>query len=151
MYPMTLDKRIQTDRRKKPTPPISRFTLRGRRFEIRRAEDDRDYYTDRYPYNYLFLILGVVLLSTLDAILTLHLLRGGGVELNPLMSILIEKNASLFMAVKLFMTSICLIFLLVHKNFHVFGNFKIAYFIYSVFLMYILLICYEIYLYVRHL
>lgn len=148
---MNLEKRTQTDRRQKPTSPVSKFTLRGKRTEIRRAEDDRDYYTDRYAYSYLFLVLGVVLFSTLDAILTLHLLKGGGVELNPLMSILINKNASLFMTIKLSMTSICLIFLLVHKNFHVFGNFKIAYFIYTVFLIYVLLICYEIYLYVRHL
>lgn len=139
------------DRRQRPTPAFSRYTFRGRRRHQRREEEGQDYYIDRYPLRYLFLVLGVVLLSSLDAYLTLNLLQRGGVELNPFMSFLIERNATLFMTVKFAITSICLVFLLLHKNFHIFGRVKIAYFIYGVFSLYVLLILYETYLYVRHL
>ncbi|MEE9168921.1 MAG: DUF5658 family protein [bacterium] len=117
----------------------------------RRKENDQNYYVDRYGFKYLFWILGIIILSIFDAYLTLNLLQKGGTELNPFMSMLINKNSMLFMAVKIAITSICILFLLIHKNFRFFGKIRVNYFIYSVFSLYVVLIVYEVYLYVTHL
>jgi hypothetical protein len=148
---MDQDKRTGPGRRQRPTPLFSRFAFRGRRMHSRRKENDQNYYVDRYGFKYLFWILGIIILSIFDAYLTLNLLQRGGTELNPFMSMLIDKNSMLFMAVKIAITSICILFLLIHKNFRFFGKIRLNHFIYSVFSLYVVLIVYEVYLYVTHL
>ncbi len=135
------------DRRKRPTPPISKYTLRGRRMRARRGEENENYYVDRYESRYLFVILGVILMSLADAYLTLHLLQHGGIELNPIMLFFIRKDPTLFLVIKLSITSVGILFLLIHKNFHLFGNLKVCRIIYLVFFIYFVLILYEIYLF----
>ena len=148
---MNPEKRTGAERRKKPTPLFNRFAFRGRRMHSRREEDAQDYYVDRYAYKYMFWILGIVVFSILDAFLTLNLLQGGGIELNPFMSVLIDKNATLFMVVKISITALCILFLLTHKNFRFYGRIRMDYFIYTVFSLYVILIFYEVYLYAAHL
>ncbi len=143
----TSNRRRSGDRRRKPTPPISRYTFRGRRVHARRAGEDRNYYVDRYESRYLFIILGVLLLSILDAYLTLNLLRHGGIELNPIMNLLIRHDPVLFLCIKFGITGLGITFLLIHKNFHLFGHFPVARVIYLVFLGYLFLIAYEMMLY----
>lgn len=143
--------RTKKDRRQKPTPFLSRYTFRGRRMKARRTDDSQNYYVDRYAYKYLFLILGIVTLSILDAYFTLNILRGGGIELNPFMDFLISRNSKLFLVVKLFLTVTCVVFFLIHKNFRIFGWLRMATFLYAVFSLYLILIIYEIYLIVTYL
>ena len=148
---MAQERRSDIERRKRPTPLFSRYAFHGRRMHSRREDNSHDYYVDRYGYKYLFLILGIVCLSILDAYLTLNLLRGGGIELNPFMSLLINQNAMLFLTVKIIITSICILFLLMHKNFRFYGTIRMNRIIYVVFSLYVVLIVYEIYLYASHL
>ena len=113
----------------------------------RRAEEDRNYYVDRYETHYLLVILGVLLLSIFDAYLTLNLLRYGGIELNPIMNFLIQRDPVLFLAIKFGITGGGIVFLLIHKNFHILGHLRVARIIYAFFLGYLLLIVYEVSLY----
>ena len=89
------------DRRIKATRPLSRYSLVGRREKNRRLGEDKNYYVDRYEPKYLVLVISILLLCLMDALLTLVLLNHGGVELNPVMAVLIEKDATLFLTVKL--------------------------------------------------
>jgi len=147
---MSFEKRQLEDRRKNPTRPLSKYSIIGSRKENRRSLDGVNYYVDRYESKYLFLVIFILILCVLDALLTLKLLQHGGKELNPFMAVLIEKDALLFLISKISITAINLIILLVHKNFHVFGNFKLRYIIYSIFALYFILILYEVYLYLNY-
>ena len=147
---MSFEKRQLEDRRKNPTRPLSKYSFIGKRKENRRSKDGMNYYVDRYESKYLVLVIFILILCVLDALLTLKLLQYGGEELNPFMAVLIEKDALLFLISKISITAINLIILLVHKNFHVFGSFKLRYVIYSIFFLYFLLILYEIYLFLKH-
>ncbi len=136
------------DRRIKATRPFSRYSLVGRRKKNRRFDEDKNYYVDRYGPKYLILVVSILLLCAMDALLTLVLLNHGGVELNPVMAVLIEKDATLFLTVKLTITAVNLVVLLVHKNFLIFSRLKLRNIIFSLFFLYFILILYEVYLYI---
>jgi len=104
-------------------------------------------YTNSYESHYLVLILSILLLCILDAHFTLNLLQLGGVELNPLMIVLLEKDVALSLVLKYLITASGLIFLLVHKNFRIFGNIRVSGLIYFVFILYVLLVLAEAYAY----
>ncbi len=53
----------------------------------------------------------------IDGYNTLLLLDLGGVEINPLMRELIDRDATLFFSVKYALTAFCLMILVVHKRF----------------------------------
>jgi hypothetical protein len=146
---MSLEKRQVKDRRNKPTKPLTRYSFWGRRKGNRRLGENKNYYVDRYPSKYVLLIISIMLLCVSDAFFTLKILQQGGVELNPIMAVLIQKDPVLFLVVKFSITAVNLIILLVHKNFQLYGNFKLRYLIYFVFFLYFVLILYEIYLYVK--
>ncbi len=104
-------------------------------------------YSFSYESHYLVLILSILLLCILDAHFTLHLLQLGGVELNPLMIYLLEKDVALSLVLKYLITASGIIFLLVHKNFRIFGNIRVSGLIYFVFIIYVFLVLAEAYIY----
>jgi hypothetical protein len=73
----------------------------------------------------------------------------GGVELNPIMIVLLEKNVALSLVFKYLITASGLVFLLVHKNFRIFGNIRVSGLIYFVFILYVFLVLAEAYVYHR--
>lgn len=115
---MTPTRRSSVDRRRSPTPAISRYTFTGgRRRERRRVGDPSYYYVDRLGPEIWLVILLIFLFQILDASLTLSHLRRGGTELNPFMDFLIARDENLFLGVKLGLSAIGLLFLGIHKNF----------------------------------
>jgi hypothetical protein len=79
-----MDDRAIQDRRKKPTPVLSRYTLCGRRSSFRRAEDQRKGgYVDRYGPKLCLCLILIVVLNVLDAVCTIIILGEGGSEINP--------------------------------------------------------------------
>lgn len=115
---MTDTRRQSVDRRRRPTPPISRYTFfKGRRRARRRAEDPPNYYVDRLGGEVWLVLLSIFLFQILDANLTLAHLRRGGEELNPLMRELIVRDQGLFVLVKLGISAVGLGFLGIHKNY----------------------------------
>jgi len=148
---MKQEKRQSADRRLASTPPpFGRYALGGRRENARRKDEDSDYYVDRYKSRYLLIIIGIVILCLLDGFLTLGLIQRGGFEYNPIMFSLIQQNLTLFLVVKICMTSFGLIFLLIHMNFRFFGRVRSNYLIYTILSLYLILIIYELYLYIAN-
>ena len=66
------------------------------------------------------------------------------VELNPFMLYFIKKDVVLSMVVKYVMTASALIFILIHKNFRVFGGLKVGKLIYGIFFMYSGVVVFEV-------
>lgn len=147
---METERRERTDRRKSATRPISRYIFKGHRRHARRKEEDQNYYVDRYDAKYLALVLSVLLLCVCDAYLTLKIIHFGGKELNPLMIKFLDKFPEISLFVKYVVTAICLVILLIHKNFILFGKVKAFFFLYIIFALYFLLVFYEVYFFCFH-
>ena len=90
------------DRRRRPTPILSRYTFFGRRKYVRREEDKQAYiYVDQYSLRTMLFMLCILLMGIADAILTLyHINENQAKELNPLMDFLLQINPHIFFNVK---------------------------------------------------
>jgi hypothetical protein len=137
-----IERRHLKDRRKRPTKPISRYTFVGRRKRAQRSNELDNYYVDRYELHLLILAGLIMGFCILDAYFSLEICRFGGSESNLLMSIFMEENLVLSLILKFLVTTICLVFLLVHKNFRVY-TVKTHIFIYLIFFIYLVLVIYE--------
>jgi hypothetical protein len=140
------DMRSCSDRRKYPTPVISRFTLYGGRRKIVRREADKKkhLFVDLYSTRLLIALLFVLGLSCLDAFLTLELIENGRVvEANPLMAFLLEYGVQPFTIIKFTVTAAALIVLCLFKNVNIT---RIC--LPLAIKVYIAVIIYEIYLYI---
>jgi hypothetical protein len=106
------------DRRKQPTPGLSRFSFFGRRKAFRREADrQKGGYIDRYSPGLFFLLLLIVGLNILDALLTIMILDRGGWEINPFVRSAIALFGERFWAWKFIIVSIALILLCIHSKF----------------------------------
>jgi len=141
---MHTERRRESNRRKSPTRPFSKFIFKGRRRHARREAEDRNYYVDRYDAKYLALVLSILLLCVCDAYFTLKIIHYGGKELNPLMIKFLDKFPEMSLFLKYVITAISLIILLIHKNFILFGKVKAYFFLYVIFALYFLLVSYEV-------
>lgn len=106
------------DRRRRPTPLLSRFTFRGgRRAQNRRREEQQFYYVDRIRKGLATALVAIFVFHVLDAVLTIRHLERGGSELNPLMDALLQIDNGLFLVVKLGLAGVGLFLLGLHQNF----------------------------------
>jgi hypothetical protein len=139
-------KRVLPDRRRRPTPMISRHTFRGRRRVIRREEDKkRNIYVDRYGWPLVLLLIAILVLGTADALLTLyHVNVNDAVEMNPFMDFFLGKSQHAFFHVKFVLTALCLVVLCFHKNLPM-----VKYILASVFILYMIIVINHIYMYFK--
>jgi hypothetical protein len=113
-----MDNRTFQDRRGKPTPILSRYTLSGRRCSFRRAEDQRRCgYVDRYGQRLFFYLLLIAGLNILDAFFTKIILESGGLEVNPLVRWAIDSYGENAWSLKFAVVSCGVILLCLHSHF----------------------------------
>jgi len=106
------------DRRSRPTPGMSRFTFgRGRRFNPRRTEEVAGAYVDLYSGRLVVFLLIFFFLTVLDSVSTLIYLDKGGREFNPIAQWMIDQGDHFFILLKGSMTAVCILFIMMHKNF----------------------------------
>jgi hypothetical protein len=111
-------KRDLSDRRRNPTPILSRYTLGGRRKSFRRREEQsRGGYVDRYGSGLLLLLVVLLSLNALDAVFTIFILDCGGREVNPLMGALITYCGERFWVWKFLLVAVAVLFLCLHSQF----------------------------------
>jgi Domain of unknown function (DUF5658) len=139
--PSSYDPTVHGDRRQRPTPPFSRYSL----FGGRRASSSADTFTDLYSPAVLAVLLGICALNLLDAFFTLVYLQRGGSEANPIADAMLRKSPTFFVFWKTFVLGNALAILCLHKNFRraragiVVGAG-----------IYVLLILYHLFLFFRH-
>lgn len=115
--------RFLADRRRRPTGPWDAFRLRGRRARPRRAEERRaDHFTDRFDPVTFVLVLLLLMMTVADGALTLTLMGVGCEEVNPAMRYLLRQGPMHFVIGKYALTAAGLPFLLIYRNFTVFGS-----------------------------
>ena len=106
------------DRRQRPTPMISRYTFfGGRRRAGRRKGERQDIYVDVYSPQLVALLLIFFALTVVDSVSTLVYLGKGGRELNPIAQWMIDQGGTFFVVVKGVLSGLCLLFVMLHKNF----------------------------------
>lgn len=100
------ERRSGTDRRAGGCRLLSRYWLAGKRGEPRRKEDrERSYRVDRHHPRVLVPVALILLLSLLDAVLTLHLIGQGAAEINPLLNYFLTRGHLPFLIVKYGLTA----------------------------------------------
>jgi len=131
----------------------SRLTLRsliwgGRRETIRRREDRQKWtYVDRYQQSLFGVIVIILLLSVVDAILTLLLIGHGAAEINPVMAFYLDLGPYAFLFVKYALTSAGLVVLVLFRG-RSFRSMRISagVFLYIILAAFIGVVSWEIYL-----
>jgi hypothetical protein len=137
--------RDRPDRRKRPTSPRDALRGKGRRKAPRRREErSGDYFVDRFGAATLAMIVGLLGLTITDGVLTIELLDRNSEELNPIMAQLLGRSHHAFLAGKFLLTAAGLPFLVVFKNYRMFGTrFRIGYFLPAFVGLYLLLLSYQ--------
>jgi hypothetical protein len=106
------------DRRRRPTPRFSRYSLfGGRRRRIRRTQEVEGSFLDAYGTRLLAILLWIALMNVADSFFTLVHLQSGGRELNPIADALLHTGLTGFVVWKCLLISSALVVLCVHKNF----------------------------------
>ncbi len=107
------------DRRKRPTPRFSRYTLFGgrRRSGGRRPGENDGTYVDQYSARLVAAMLWIAAMNSLDSFFTLVHLQSGGIELNPVADAMLGTGRVGFVACKALLIIVPLAILTLHKNF----------------------------------
>ena len=140
------DKRIRNERRKQPTPALSRYTFLGQRKRFRRKiEQQKGGYVDRYSSRLFFFLVLIISLNILDAFLTMIIIELNGVELNPVVLSVMHLYGDQFWIWKFAIVSFCSILLCLHIRF---GRVKVA--VASISFVYLVVVLYQVFLITYH-
>ena len=140
-----IDKRLEKDRRRQPTPGLSRYTFFGRRKMMRRKTDwQKGGYVDRHSSILFFFLIWIVGLNVLDAFLTLLILDLKGWEANPVVNSVITLYGTKFWIWKFFIVSVSLALLCLHSRFRLVREIIVA-----ISCLYFIVVVYQIFLLLR--
>ena len=138
---------MMEERRKRPTPGLSKYSLFGRRKGFADdADREKGGYVDRYGQKLFIVLVGILVLNVLDVILTMVVLDHQGVELNPLVRSAMEIYGNRFWVWKYGIVSACLLLLCLHIKFKGVKTIVLA-----TFTIYFAVVMYQIFLIAFHL
>lgn len=139
------ERRCGSERRSSPIVSLFYGGFRPRRRLVRRCSDASVWQIpDWHEPNLLYLVLGILLLSIADGVLTLNLMTLGAEELNLLMAKLIETDPHLFAATKMCLTGVGLVFLVIYSRHCLFRLIRVQHILYSFLAGYSMLVVYEL-------
>ena len=144
---LAIERRDRFDRRRPSFKGFLYGLFRARRRGPRRAENYLSHYSDWYDVKLLVLSLSLLLLSCLDAAMTMKLLSLGAVELNPIMDELLKQGTKYFVGIKIAVTALCIIVLVAHNRFKIFNFIRVDIILITAVFIYLGLVTYEFYLY----
>lgn len=117
--------------------------LRSRRRATRRILDDQPVYSDWHHPWLFFLAVGTMLLSSIDAFLTLQLLDRGFYEANPVMAGMMGHGTLVFSVAKMMLTGFGVLTLVFLSRHRFLNRFRTGLVLTSIFSFYACLVCYE--------
>ena len=115
-----------------------------RRAPSRRLDDSHFSSLDWYDSHLLAAAIGIVLLSVVDAFLTLLLLQSGANEVNPVMAPLVYRSVAVFASLKMAMTSVSVVTLVFLARYRFMRLIRVEVVLYLVLITYAALIGYEV-------
>jgi hypothetical protein len=136
------DKRNFIDRRKEPTPALSRYTFLGRRRSFRRKADRQiGGYVDCYSSTLFLFLVSIIGLNVLDAFLTMLILEVGGCEVNPFVRSVMDLYGEKFWVWKYALVSFSILLLCLHSKFK-----RVKAIIVGISYVYFIVVLYQVYL-----
>jgi hypothetical protein len=141
----TSNRRGPTERRVRPTSPLSAFRLRGRRTWPRREEERAGaFFVDRFDPLTLAMVVTLLGLTIADGVLTIMLLDVNSEEFNPLLNHMLTRGQTAFLLAKYALTAAGIPFLVVYKHYPIFGTrFRIGWLLPIFVGMYLVLLSYQ--------
>ncbi|HEX2138164.1 MAG TPA: DUF5658 family protein [Woeseiaceae bacterium] len=143
------DSRVLPDRR---TPSWRTFVFGyflSRRREHRRGSERDNVFIDWHHPWLFFLATGIMLLSTVDAFLTLQLLNQGAIEINPIMAAMLERGHVAFAVSKMLLTGLGIMVLVFLSRLRLFNFLRTGLLLTLFFICYACLVCYQVLLLTR--
>jgi hypothetical protein len=134
------------ERRSQSLPSLLYGGVRPRRRAGRREGDEQVIFLDWHEPRVLYLALGILLMSCLDALFTLNILTAGGRELNSLMDQLIQADKSWFVTGKIAITGTSVVLLVIAVKRHFLGGVRVIRVLECFCAGYAALIAWELYL-----
>jgi hypothetical protein len=138
---------------KRRAPPERRRSVLGglwhssfarRRRGPRRGTDRHPVMTDWYEAHWLAVAVTILILSCVDALLTLELVSRGAEEINPLMAPLVQGSGHGFAFWKLGLTSLGVVVLTMLARLRILGGIAVGSILYLVLFGFLVLIGYEV-------
>lgn len=105
---------------------------------------------DRYEPRYFVLIGLILILCVLDAYFTLKINNLGGLQLKQIIPVFINVKPFAALVFKYLFIAVGVVFILIHKNFLVFGKVRVSSLIYIFFYVYLTMVAYETVNYFNH-
>jgi hypothetical protein len=121
-----------------------------RRRPPRRLSDLRFHSLDWHAAHLLAVAIGILLLSVADAFMTVTLLSGGAVEVNPIMATVVYKSALMFAVVKMAMTSMGVVLMVILARYRFMRVVRVDVVMYAVLATYAVLLAYEFWMLRSH-
>ena len=141
---MINERRDRTDRRRRVWWSVlyGNFNPR-RRAPPRRVDDPRFHSLDWHSSHLLAVAICILLLSVVDALMTLVLLQDGAAEVNPIMALLVYRSVAGFAALKMGLTSVSIVFMVFLARYRFMRLLRVEWVLYAVLIAYASLISYE--------
>ena len=137
------DNRSLVDRRRFGWRTVLYGFLRSRRRAQRRSDEAEPIFSDWHHPWLFFLAVGTMLFSSLDALMTLELLRHGAHEANPVMASVMSQSTQVFATSKMVMTGVGIMALVFLSRARFMNQFRTGVLLTAVFSLYACLVCYE--------
>jgi len=138
------ERRKSVDRRKRTFYSLFYGSFNPRRRSSRRTDARSLRDLDWHQPQWLAVAMLIVVLSCVDAALTLTLLAHGAYEVNPVMAPIVGGSALVFTLVKVGLTAGGVVLLTLAARMRVFGRIPVSFFLYTVLIGYGTLIFYEL-------
>ena len=143
MSSAVIDKRAITARRIFTWRTVFYGFVRSRRHSYRRGDETEVLFIDWHHPWLFFLAIGTMLMSCIDAFMTLQLIERGMVEANPIMAAILGHGASAFAISKMLMTGTGILALVYLAKARFLNRMRTGLFLTIFFSLYACLVCYE--------
>jgi hypothetical protein len=142
--PAGRERRSQLDRRRRVWWSLWYGSIRPRRrHPARRAEDIRFHALDWHATSLWAVSIGILILSVVDAFLTVRLLSLGAVEVNPVMDLVVHGNVAVFAGLKMGLTGVCVALMVLLAGYRFMRVLRVEVILYCILFGYTILIVHE--------
>jgi hypothetical protein len=138
------DRRMRPDRRQRLWWSLVYGSFRPRRRRLeRRTNDARFHPTDWHAAHLWGVSVAILILSVADAFLTVTLMSGGAIEVNPIMAALIGQSVGVFAGLKIAMTGVSVMLMVFLARYRFMRVLRVEVLLYGVLVTYLFLIGHE--------
>jgi Domain of unknown function (DUF5658) len=143
----SLERRDRAERRRRVWWAVVYGSFNPRRRAAPRRLDEARYQSvDWHSSHLLAVAIGILLLSVVDAFLTLTLLQGGAEEVNPVMALFVYRSVAVFASLKMALTCFGVVFMVFLARYRFMRRLPVGWALYAILIAYTGLIGYEIHL-----